>query len=409
MAINETMNLNDGAVIIPDDGAREASIGRVAELPTLGEALRAWEKQIAAEKPSDAPTKFNKLSMLPDGLLTRGQGGMRMTYRVFGGLLRDYCDPPRNVARCLFRLRTEHAEKCQSPRSFAVNDYYRTGRESPKKGEAEVWLRTRELLVSGRETGERVIVGQVTPSHSRAGSDDTVFIEKVRAAFAGELKAVRASFYRGIEVSELRAVIPAMRVETAPGEWWSGYVTVRNSEVGAASWSVSAGLYKELDEATVDAARRLGFEGATLSIEANEKVGVHTGKKVAMRAEEALTNASALLATLKEKAAELSTAVSHKELSWIVNRLAKAITRAASGELQEQLLGALAMQANAWDAGLPGLETSDVITFLGQAMVQMKRRGQTFPLERLAGQVLIHGIDTALEHLPEYTDVDADE
>lgn len=404
------------AVVIPEDGAREAAMGEVAKLPVLGKALLDWANQIRIERPADLPTVFEALKMQPNGLISRGGGSMRMTYRVFGGLLRDYCAPPRNVARCLHRLtaaplagsEAPEAPKHHSPRSLAYNDYLKQGAATEAK--KTVYLRTRELPYDGANgRRENVIVGQVTPTHSRTGSDDVVFIEKLHEAFPEELLAMRASHYRGIEVSELRAVIPDMRVEMAPGEWWSGYLTVRNSEVGAASWSVSAGLYKELDKETVDAARRLGFEGATLSIEANERIGVHSGKKVAERVTEALSSAKALLGTLTERASKLAGRDSIKEAGWIVGRLATALKRVGGGDdLQDQLLGALAMQALVWEKQY-AVMSHEVVTFLGQVMTRLTRRGQTYPLERLAGRVLMHGVDAALDKLPEYSDVEADE
>ena len=410
---------NEDAVLLPEDGAREANIGEVAKMPTLLEALHSWEKLIAAEKPTDQPTPFNKLHMVPDGRISRGNGPLRMTYRVFGGLLRDYCAPPKNVARCLHRLTAgdpgDAAARVHTPRSFAYNDYLSRG--AATNGAKEVWLRTRDLPgLDGQR--RKVIVGQVTPTHSRAGSDDPVFIEKLRAAFdKRELNAIRAHSFRGIEVSELRAVIPALRVEMAPGEWWSGYFIVRNSEVGAASWMVGAGLTKEMDEQTLDAARRLGFEGtASLSVQANTKIGVHTGKKVAERVEEALTEARALLDTLVEQARNLAEATTKLTVEQIVEKLAKALRGVGGSELvQDRLLGGLAMQGVEWSqrptvyADGPKLETHDVVSFLGQAMRVVSNRAQSYPLERIAGRVLLHGIDVALKNVETVSDVEEDE
>jgi hypothetical protein len=411
---------NEDAVLLPDDGAREANIGEVAKMPTLLEALHSWEKLIAAEKPSDQPTPFNKLHMVPDGRISRGNGPLRMTYRVFGGLLRDYCAPPKNVARCLHRLTAgdpgDAAAKIHTPRSFAYNDYLNRG--ATATGSKEVWLRTRELPGADGER-RKVIVGQVTPTHSRAGSDDPVFIEKLREAFKGELKAVRARAFRGIEVSELRAVIPALRVEMAPGEWWSGYLIVRNSEVGAASWMIGAGLTKEMDEQSLDAARRLGFEGtASLSVQANTKIGVHTGKKVAERVDEALIEARAMLDTLVDQARNLAEATTKLTVEQVVEKLAKALRSAGGSELvQDRLLGGLAMQGVEWSRSttpytLPSeeqVQTHDVVSFLGQAMRVVANRAQSYPLERLAGRVLLHGIDVALKNVEKVSDVEEDE
>ncbi len=396
------------AVLMPEDGAREASIGKVAELPPLADALAAWERQIAAEKPTDAPTKFKALNLKANGKLSRGNGGLPMTYRVFGEILRSYCSPPRNVARCLVRLSTSQgspdAEAAYSPRSAAYNDYLAQGAKA--NAEETVVLRMRNLP-SG-DTRKTTVVGAVTPTHSGALSDDPVFIAAMKAGFAShELSAIRAKFFRGIEVSELRAVVPAVRVEMAPGEFWSGYLVVRNSEVGAASWSVSAGLIKEMDEVTKEAAQRLGFEGATLSMEAHAARGIHSGKKVGERVEGALIDAKALLATLTDTAGSLAAKTSTKSVEFVVNRLASAIRKVGAGEdLTDTLLAGAALLT---PANGKAFTSNEVITYLGQAMVKLSRRGMSYPLERLAGRVLLHGIDAALERLPEYSDVEAGE
>jgi hypothetical protein len=396
------------AVLMPEDGAREASIGKVAELPPMGEALNAWERQIKAENPTDAPTKFKALNLKASGKLSRGNGGARMTYRVFGELLRSYCYPPRNVARCLVRLNTSQgspdAEAAYSPRSAAYNDYLAQGAKS--NAEETVVLRFRHLP-SG-QTRVPTVVGAVTKTHSGVSSDDPVFIAKMREGFTShELSTVRAKFFRGVEVSELRAVVPAVRVEMAPGEFWSGYLVIRNSEVGAASWSVSAGLIKELDEVTKEAAQRLGFEGATLSMEAHSARGIHSGKKVGERVEAALIDAKALLAELTSSAGELGSAQSTKGTEFVINRLASAIRKLGAGEdTTDQLLAGAALLTPANGAEFT---SNEVITYLGQAMVQLQRRGQSYPLERLAGRVLLHGVDAALDRLPEYSDVTAEE
>lgn len=398
---------NDEAVLMPEDGAREASIGKVAELPPLADALAAWTRQIAAEKPTDAPTKFKALNLKASGKLSRGNGGLPMTYRVFGEILRGYTAPPRNVARCLVRLSTSQgsadAEAAYSPRSVAYNDYLAQGAKA--NGDETVVLRMRNL--PNGDARRTTVVGAVTPTHSGTLSDDPVFIAAMQAGFTShELCAIRAKFFRGIEVSELRAVVPAVRVEMAPGEFWSGYLVVRNSEVGAASWSVSAGLIKEMDEQTKEAAQRLGYEGATLSMEAHSARGIHSGKKVGERVEGALIDAKALLGTLTDTAGELASATSSKSVEFVVNRLASAIRKLGAGEdLTDTLLAGAALLTPAGKA----FTSNEVITFLGQAMVKLSRRGMSYPLERLAGRVLLNGVDAALERLPEYSDVTVEE
>jgi hypothetical protein len=406
----------DEAVIYPEDSAREAAIGKVAALPPLADELTRWEAQIKAEKPGDMTPLLGELRLRASGRLARSaNGGARpLTYRVFGEILRGYTAPPRNVARCLVRLRTSQgsadAEALSSPRSVAYNDYLAQASEKAK-GETVV-LRTRDLLTGTKDANDTplrqtTVVGAVTPTHSGVFSDDPVFIAAVRAGFTShELSAIRARYFRGIEVSELRAVVPAMRVEMAPGEFWSGYLVLRNSEVGAASWSVSAGLTKEMDEQTKDAAQRLGFEGATLSVEAHAARGIHSGKKVGERIEAALTDAKALLETLTGTAGALAAKTTTKPTEWVTNRLASAVRRLGLGEeMTDQLLAGAALLTPAGER----FTTNEVVTYLGQAMTRLSRRGQSYPLERLAGRVLLNGIDNALERLAEYSDVSAEE
>lgn len=403
----------DEAVIFPEDSKREASIGATARLPELGEALQQWQNQIALEAPADAHTGFPQLSLKPSGRLSRGNGGMRMTYRVFGDILRSYTQAPRNTARVLHTLPVaEELTSPHSPRACAYNAYLQRGLAF--SGDKTVVLRTRQ--VAGIVEGQRVpvIVGAVSPMHSLEDGDDVVFIKALSQAFNRQsnmldstgLQAIRASVYRGIEVSELRAVVPAMRVEMASGEWWSGYLTVRNSEVGAASWSVSVGLVKEMDEATADAAKRLGFEGATLTVEANEQKGFHSGRRVGERVAAALEDAQKLLVEVVGSASELAAKVGWKDTAWVVSRLRSVLVGVASGDALDDALGALAIASAEWEAHP---STHEVVSFLGRAMATFPRRGQTYPLERLAGRVLLHGVDAALERVPSFVDVSEQE
>lgn len=402
----------DDAVIFPEDGKREASIGATALLPTLEDALHQWAAQIEVEAPVDAETPFGKLSLKPTGRLSRGNGGMRMTYRVFGQILRSYTAPPRNAARVLHTLPVAEEGATHSPRACAYNAYLQRG--LPSNADKPVVLRVRSLSGVVQDQRVPVIVGAVSTSHSQEEGDDKVFVAALRTMFSRHsgmldltgLQAIRAAVYRGIEVSELRAVVPAMRVEMAPGEWWSGYMTVRNSEVGAASWSVAVGLVREMDEATKEAAQRLGFEGATLTVEASEHKGHHAGRRVGMRVAEALREGQAKLAELVADAAKLASKVGWKDTAWVVNRLRSVLAGVVSGDTLDDALGALAIASVQWEAHP---STHEVVTFLGRAMATFPRRGQTYPLERLAGRVLLHGVDTALERVPSYADVTVEE
>lgn len=395
-------------IVQPDDGAREANIGAVAKMPVLGKALLDWAAQIAAESPRDFPTKFGTLQLSATGQLERGgPGSLPVTYRVFGELLRKYCRPPRNAARCLYVLPAGKAEEAPfSAMSIAYNAYLDRGAHA--KNEMVV-LRTRQLPEG--EKGERrpVIVGAVTESHSGAAGDDPVFIEALMAAYKDSLNSIRARYFRGVEVSELRAVIPNMRVELNPNEWWSGYFVVRNSEVGAASWSVAVGLHKEMDDETADAARRLGFEGATLTVEATNKLGMHAGKRVGQRLSAALEDGAKVLDELVANANRL--AIKHSanhDNNWVAKQLETVIRRlGASEEITDSALLALAFARQSW--GAYPVESHRVVSFLGTVMVGIPRRAQAYPLERLAGRVLLNGIDTALERIQVVTDVNEEE
>ncbi|MEK7766252.1 MAG: hypothetical protein AAB368_08440, partial [bacterium] len=145
---------------------------------------------------------------------------------------------------------------------------------------------------------------------------------------------------------------------------------------------------------------------ATLTVEANSHRGMHAGKQVASRVAEALEGASGLLATLAKDAAALAGKASSKTPEWVRGRLTTALRGLGLGEeMQDQLLAGLALLEPAGDA----FTAHEVVTFLGQAMTRLGKRAQTYPLERLAGRVLLSGIDAALDRLPEYSDVDVEE
>jgi len=181
---------------------------------------------------------------------------------------------------------------------------------------------------------------------------------------------------------------------------------VRNSEVGAASWSVSAGLVREMDDASFAAAKSLGFEGSqTLAVETNARTGVHRGD-AGPKVQDALVSAKALLATLTEDAGALASAETTRPTEWVVGRLAAAMRKVGAGEeTTEELCAAAAMLAPKGAR----FTSAEVVSFLGLAMGRLTRRGQTYPLERLAGRVLLEGVDAALERLAEVADTDAAE
>lgn len=386
------------AVVYPTDAAREAKMGRIATLPTLQEALEKWTTQAVNEAPTDFATPFGALKLTATGRLSRGNGGMRLTYRVFGALLRAYCAAPRNIARCLVELPAAIDDKAAtSPRSVAVNAYYAGGAQMNQ--DAKCVIRTRLL------NGARTAVGAVSPTHSLTAGDDLVFIRALREYFsAAERNDMRATIYRGIEISELRVVIPAMRVEVAPGEWWSGYIVVRNSEIGAASWSISAGLIREMDAATKDAAQRLGFEGATLTVQTASKGGAHHGTKVAQRANEALQGVHKMLATLREGAAERALKTAKHDRLWIRERLERVVKDAGlTEEVETAQLDALLASSGEWSHQVTA---SSVIRTLAQLSTQVTRRSQQLPIERLMGRVLMEGVDAALEKIVRVEDVE---
>jgi len=405
----------DLSLLYPEDGRREADIGATLRMPLLKNALFDWEQQIKHDFPIDVAVQLRNIRMAPDGLLTSNEGALvyadseqkhPMTYRVFGNLLRKYCAPPRNVARCLQRLSIS-ALSMSSPRALAFNDYFRQAVELGA-GNEEVILRLRTLQIAPMQVA-KVVVGAVTPHHSLKEGDDQVFIEAIRDQFDGHLEEVRARVFRGVEVSELRAVLPALRVEMAPGEWWSGYLVVRNSEVGASSWSVHVGLRKELAGEVADAAMRLGSgsaNSATLSFETNSRVGVHTGKRIRNRISDALSEGKSMLRMLMTETRRLGADQSAQTDDWVRLRLATAVNSlGASQELSERLVaGAIFLTPE------NGTFTArEVVAFLGDAMNQLKYRSQSYPLERLAGRVLLNGVDRGLHKLPEYQDVEAEE
>lgn len=397
-------------VVHTDDDGRAAKLGELAKLPSLGEVLSAWTARIGADQMEDKRVAFNKLRLTPTGLLSSGKAGLPMTYRIFGHLIRGWCSPPRNVAQCLIRLRIaelprigggpapESSTLLHSPRSCAYNDYLgqRNERERSRlalTGENDeaaerVTIRTR-VLRTALETPEgepqrylerRTVIGAVTDTHSGPSGDDAALIAALSIAFAGSSSTARAQAYRGIEESELRAVFPALEVEipsTGNAEKWTAYLTARNSETGAKSWSISAGLYRTTD-------------GATVACEAVQRAGRHVGERVAERMVEVANGAADLLRKLTETAAELAA----KETPWSEDETLKKLRAAVAGTVLSE---GDALCGLAWALGETvqrgKITVGAIMNALGRVAAECQTRAQAKPLEILAGRVLVDGWD----------------
>lgn len=407
-------------VVQTDDDSRAAKLGELAKLPSLGEVLSAWTARIAADQMEDKRVPFYKLRLTPTGLLSSGKAGLPMTYRIFGHLIRGWCSPPRNVAQCLIRLRiaelpTQSTPTGQLPQSTptgqlptdgvlhsplacAYNDYLgqRNDRErarlrltSEDDSAAErVTIRTRVIRTAletpegepQRYTERRTVIGAVTDTHSGPSGDDAAMITALSVAFAGSSATARAQAYRGIEESELRAVFPAFEVEipsTGGSEKWTAYLTARNSETGAKSWSISAGLYRTAD-------------GATVACEAVQRSGRHVGSRVAERMVEVAEGAATLLRKLTETAAELAA----KETPWSEDETLKKLRAAVQGTV---LAEGEALCGLAWQLGETvqrgRITVGAIMNALGRVAAECETRAQAKPLEILAGRVLVEGWD----------------
>lgn len=407
-------------VIVGVDESRAAQLGALAELPSLAEVLSAWAQRRLDDKCEDYPTDFRELLMRPNGELSpfvsteyrpviarENPDALPMTYRTFGNLLRHYCRPPRNVARCLVGLPTNadgpnHTgrtarslvdddildEEYDSPRAVAYNAYLDRKKSDDQRvttitGEpaTTVVVRTRLLPAGEQVDGEatqpmrRTIIGAVTPTHCLRNGDDDKLIAALSLAFAGNMETARATAFRGVEESEMRALFPALQVEV-PGtgaEKWTGYVTARNSESGAKSWAVSAGLYRSAD-------------GASVACEAVVRTGRHVGKKVAERMVEVATGAAELLNDLTERAAELSGRV------WV------GTTEAFFRKLRQALAGTVAYDPDvccgiALELGrLDGpITIGRLMDVLGRIAGGCERRVDARPIEVLLGRLLVEG------------------
>jgi hypothetical protein len=412
----------DGVVIGLDD-FRAAALGRLQKMPALTDVLAAWSKQIASERCEDYAVDFRNLLLAPDGRIDidfaspeltvstgtdhwNGRGLIPMTYRVFGSTLRHYCPVPRNIAACLIRLpraQDPHAHTARtmratgpvsgddSPRAIAVNAYYDMRKRSDQTvtnitGEPATTaiFRTRQL---NRRDGKgelvsspRTAIGVVSPDHCLRDGDDDKLIAALSLAFAGMMDGGRGRFYRGIEESELRAVFPALAVglPTAGEETWHGYVTARNSESGAKSWSISAGLYREKD-------------GASVACEAVIRYGRHVGRHVAERMVEVSEAAAVALKELCSKAAELA------GRPWVgtEQKLLKTLRDALNGtELHDPdtccgIAWALGEEMGRGRKLTVGL----LMDVLGRSMTALPRRVDARPVEVMLGRVLTNGWD----------------
>lgn len=407
--VEAAQNRQEHGVVHADDDGRAAKLGELAKLPSLGEVLSAWTARIAADQMEDKRVPFRKLRLTPTGLLSSGKAGLPMTYRIFGHLIRGWCSPPRNVAQCLIRLRTAAlptsstpsselptVATLHSPRACAYNDYLdqRNERERARlnlvgdtdEAAERVTIRTR-VLRTAIETPEgqpqrylerRTVIGAVTDTHSGPCGDDAAMIAALSIAFAGASSTARASAFRGIEESEIRAVFPALEVTipaTGGSEKWTAYLTARNSETGAKSWSISAGLYRTTD-------------GATVACEAVQRAGRHVGERVAERMVEVANGAAELLTKLTETAGELAA----KETPWSEDETLRKLKAAVAGTV---LADPNACCGLAWQLGETvqrgKITVGAIMNALGRVAAECETRAQAKPLEILAGRVLVEG------------------
>jgi hypothetical protein len=350
------VRVQDGVVISEDD-ARAAELGRLHELPSMAEALAAWTDRISRDVCEDYATDFRNVLLAANGKLAEltpvGFGdfapgrifsqppaiGLPLTYKTFGSILRRYCSPPKNVAQCLVQLPTNEtgpghsgatmrlSSPHDSPRAVAFNAYL----DKRKRHDQTITTLTGEpattaifrtrLLPRFDEKGvelpsERTAIAVVSPDHCLKDGDDDKLIAALLFAFGDRVQAARGVAFRGVEESELRAVFPTLEIQV-PGagtEKWHGYIVARNSESGAKSWTISAGLYRAVD-------------GASVACEAVIRTGRHVGRKVAERMVDVANGASELLQRLADKAAELASLPS----PWSNETLLRAHARGAGG------------------------------------------------------------------------------
>lgn len=412
---------DEHGTIVGLDDTRAAQLGRLSELPALGEVLSAWSTQRQNDECEDYAIDFADLLLAESGAYRRATtrldesrgltvsmpGDLPMTYRTFGNVLRHYCASPRNVAQCLIQLPTSatgpgHTRRTMranfgpvgfdSPRAVAYNAYLDRKKAVDSSvaridegAVTEVILRTRLLRVPTIVDGQvvpqtrRTVIGAVTPTHCLQNGDDDKLIAALSLAFAGHTDAGRAIAFRGIEESELRAVFPALEVQIpgAGSSKWCGYVTARNSESGKKSWSISAGLYRTDD-------------GASVACEAIVRTGRHVGVKVAERMVEVSEGARDLLAKLIETASELAGRKWEGTRDEFFKRLRAALagTPLETGE---------ACMGIAWALGEEIADLNGPITIglllnvLGRAAAQFERRVDARPIEVMLGRLLVDG------------------
>lgn len=428
----ETRARFENGVVVGEDEARSAQLGKLHELPSLGDVLAAWLEQIRLDECEDYAVDFRELLLAPDGRMDLGFGDkgliekhgtqdqsderlLPMTYRTFGNVVRHYCSPPRNSARNLVELpraqdphahsgrtmrqQTRAGEMADSPRAIAYNAWLDKKKRADQTvtsltGEPATTVLFRSRRIQRRDengvpaSSPRVLIGVVTPTHCLRDGDDDKLIAAITLAFAGSVDGARGSAYRGIEESELRAVFPALTVSMpdAGTEKWSGYVTARNSESGAKSWSVSAGLYRSVD-------------GASVACEAIVRTGRHVGSHVAERMCEVAEGAAVLLKELAEKASALAA------VKWTGTEAA------LLKQLRASLQGTVLFDADtccglAFDLGMtlsprdylrgvdpicPPVTVGALIDVLGRAAGACTCRVDARPVEVMLGRMLLSG------------------
>lgn len=435
------MARDEDGVVVDMDGSRAARLGALAELPTLNEVLSAWETRIREDQCEDYAVNFGNLLMAgsgelmplratPDadiGTVTSPAHVLPMTYRVMGNLGRQWCNPAKNFAKNMMTLPIDsvgprHAGPTgrigigrdrfggdgswDSPRAVAYNAIL----DRKKAADATlaridgspsttIVLRSR-LLHRWNDKGEiignkRTVIGAVSTTHCLQGGDDDKLIAALTLAFGPDSNNARATAYRGVEESELRAVFPLMKAPvndalmvngTTRSEFWMGYITARNSESGAKSWSVSAGLYRHSD-------------GAAIACEAIVRTGRHVGERVTERMVEVAQGAAKLLQKLTEEAAELSSKKWEGTTEGFLRALKSSIqgTPAGDGDVLCGIAWALGERLMPRDY-IRGVDEKDakvsigmLIDVLGGIAASMERRYDARPIEVMLGRVLVHG------------------
>lgn len=384
--VPEGIVLDGSTYTAPADTRRSAFLGgkltRFLQLPTLRQLLARWQEQIDREYLPDFTCPLSRLRLTGRGALTakvEDKGGRRMTYRTFATLLRTR---GRRGAQGSFKLARNVAENVHSlstldlgdsPQSIAYNDFLQRGNAIVK--ETGKGARDEAVVIRSRQYDAPVIVAAVTQTHSTGEGDDRVFVSALETALAGWLDTARGHVYRGLDVSELRLVLPSTVM--LDGSVWRGYVGVLNSETGAKAWSVSAGLYREQD-------------GVSLSVAVEAAGGRHVGH-VLPRIVSALEAAQALVADLEQRAAGM------------VEEYATAH--------QLRVLRAACLEAGAseatWETESKGVRTkAEALSCLARLARGATTRTQGQTWERLAGNLLLHSWAGLSLNLPKGLDVE---